>query len=319
MAYSLKPVTHEVESASDEAFLSLVRGFDSLTTLEEKILFILGNSATAEGIIIPVTRAIDGQLHSYGFNVQGAEADEFALSMHKIFKERMFDYYLTTFPQRLALCKTNLEKVDLVEAELKDQTSFLKHNDIKEYTLGYKFEKLKRDDLFAWCHVDLSDVMQYNGAFFRRLMWSASGATVYRIEMYLSNLLVSLKSGESPQASEKGDPPPTHPYQLSDFIEPELCGLYLEVEERLTDKIEAWRKNNQRIKNECAGFCEALFQKKWFWKAKPDQVSVNNTAIRAFARWRYNLDIKEQLLLKRKANREVYRDLFLGRLKHWGY
>jgi hypothetical protein len=83
---------------------------------------------------------------------------------------------------------------------------------------------------------------------------------------------------------------------LIDFIEPALNRQFEEWEKMIAERVEVWLSGEDLVG--CAGFCEYIFNRKWFVGTKPPKDSiVKNKTVVAFALWRYNgLDISTQLL-----------------------
>lgn len=312
MTTPLQINTNTVEALSDEEFISLVERFDALKSIEEKLTFIIYNSVSGEGIIIPVVREIEEKIYSYGFNVQRmVEAETIAGVLHQFLKTGMLDYYQKTFPTRLQLCTNKRERINLIEGEIEDKKGFLLEGVHKEYTQGYKFEKLKRTDLFDWCYVNLSGAMKYNSQFHRLIWETASGAALYKIEMYLVGLLANLKNNLTPRPKKANSPLVNKSTELSDFIEVEFLDFFLHTAVKIKGKIDAWTLGTKGSREECAGFCEAIFQKRWFLKVKPDNKTVNNPLVRAFAQYRFGINIDVQLQASKRKYREEHRDKFL--------
>lgn len=96
------------------------------------------------------------------------------------------------------------------------------------------------------------------------------------------------------------------PSDSINYIKPELHNLFINVENKISSKIDNWKRNNDKIG--CAAFCDALFTKKWFKDVSPESATVNNEIVRSFSLARYGLDITNQLLAAKKNERETSRE-----------
>jgi hypothetical protein len=106
--------------------------------------------------------------------------------------------------------------------------------------------------------------------------------------------------------------PPLKDCELAHFIEPTLMEKFLSIERQLHVQREKWLSGEGKI--DCAGFLQALFEKRFFTGPKPRRgSSVNYEIVRAFAWWQYGLDLSVQLSPQKTRERTERYHRYLNR------
>jgi hypothetical protein len=323
-----------IERYTDQEFIALVKEFDALQTEKEKVQAVWQHTAEGDGLLKPLNRVVQNKLYSFGFNVQNAhEAQAIATILHDILKYHKFSETKKAFAKDLQTCDGRHATVGFMEQKIQESKAAME--DLKEtpWFQGYRFEKLRRTDLYSLYTVNLSDAMNDPHFFYSKVSSCADGATAYMMEAYFSDLLHAVQTGatlsvsadgvitcqvQASHARLKGNKdnelqPALVDYELKDFIEPEFCGLFERVEAIIKKEVLDWKEKKKGAVIDCAGFCEAIFQKKWFRNAKPGKYTVNNKDVRDFASWRFQIDLTNQLLSAKKQARERARDKYIKR------
>lgn len=283
--------------------------------------FITLHSYNAEGILWSVARRIGEEVYSYGISPEyRLQYRSTAAVLYKMLKVNFYDEYTQEFQARLQRCMHALDTAALLKAEIKARNVLSVKmcnatDNARAFILGYDYETLKQDDPFGDDRVGIFEPLPAdNYSFYKRVWVCAHGAATYNIEMYLAGLYTKSESTTSNEVKKEEVTVPDSKFELSDFIRAEFHQLFRDAEESMRGEIDGWRIKSRGYKIACAGFCEALFVKKWFAGVKPGPQSVNNDTVRDFAQWWYKVDIENQLLADKKVEREKQRDKYLKRL-----
>jgi hypothetical protein len=88
---------------------------------------------------------------------------------------------------------------------------------------------------------------------------------------------------------------------LKNKIKREFEMTLLKIESNISNKINDWKKSKRGSQIECAAFCELLF-KNGFFSRQENRIQTCT----AFAKFRYGIDIKNQLQKTKEAARKRY-------------
>jgi len=192
---------------TDADFVQLAQRFDSLPDLWEKVRFIIKTPGLCSSCIIkPMTKQTGGDWYSIGFNIETTDKAHEIGNFYVIINKDLRNSALQKDIQiRLKLCKTQIEKVYLIEEEL----SALKRKrqyPAEEYQQGYSNIKRKLNP-FKFRYPTALNWWK-NSQFFSIgiLNQVTEGAADCELEMYLIDLVEKIKTGHSDLIEDKAAP-----------------------------------------------------------------------------------------------------------------
>ncbi|QQR96946.1 MAG: hypothetical protein IPK18_08495 [Sphingobacteriales bacterium] len=188
-----------------------------------------------------------------------------------------YEYYLK-IPKHLIGISNMYSKISNIEI-YKQQIRFLNEK-IIEFKSNWKYPK--RNDIIYFDDLCKNEIDKIE------LYIKEINENELELNKHIENSILTTNQLAPPQI------------KWQDLIKLELQDRLVEIENKIEPKISNWKQRKSLI--ECAGFCQLLYDKKYFVQGSTNQKSVNS-----FALCKYGTDITNQLKTAKKDSRDIHK------------